>query len=179
MEVSTLASIELVLATDGTVESIDDLTTLFDLVLLVVDANNATTTSRALQVYANLDRVMGDADVNLDLVVVAASGSDAVQVAGEFSARGRVFEDPDGSVADRLGVHSAPTLLWITPASEERARLEGWQPDQWRPVIADLAAKLAWTRPLIPAPKDPAPFRAVPFLPPPDEEAETNKDDGS
>lgn len=170
METSTLASIELIFARDGRAESIDDLTTLFDLGLLVVDANNPVATSRILQVYANIDRVMGDADVNLDVMVVGASGPQAVRVAGEFSARGRVFEDPDGEIADRLGVRNAPTLLWITPEPAERARLEGWRPDQWRPVIKDLAAKLAWTRPLVPDPKDPAPFMAVPFAPPPEEE---------
>lgn len=170
---SDLATVELVHAPTGTAKTIDDHTTLFDLVLLVVDANNPHLTSRILDVYARIDRVLGDADVNLDIVVVGASGARATEIAGEFAARGRPFEDPDGKVALQLGVTQAPTLLWINPACEVQARTEGWVPDQWRPIVADLARHLAWTRPLVPDRGDPAPFAAMPFQPPLDEADDT------
>lgn len=158
-----LSAIELVHAPTGQLNTIDDLTTLFDLVLLVVDANNPPLTSQMLDVYARVDRVLGDANVNLDIVVVGASGARAIEIAGEFAARGRTFEDPDGQVAHQLGVTNAPTLLWVNQSGALEAVAEGWMPAQWRELVAGLAEHLAWNRPIIPDPHDPEPFAATPI----------------
>lgn len=158
-----VSDIELVHATTGKVDSVDDLTTLFDLVLLVVDADHPELTSSILRVYSRIDQAIGDADVNLDVLVVGAGGRRAVETVGAFATRGRIFTDRDGSVARRLGVTRSPTLLWVDMAGNLRASVEGWDPARWRALVTELAEHLAWTRPLIPDDGDPPPFGAAPL----------------
>ena len=53
--------------------------------------------------------------------------------------------------------------MWIETQPALRAVVADWDDYQWRPVLAELARKLAWTKPLVPAPGDPAPLAAQPF----------------
>lgn len=74
-----------------------------------------------------------------------------------------LLADPDGSVAQALGIGGAPALLWVSTEPAVEALVEGWDPSAWRAVLGDLARKMAWTKPLVPAPGDPPPMPAQPL----------------
>ena len=39
---------------------------------------------------------------------------------------------------------------------------EGWDPEGWREVTDNLSNVMSWSRPIIPAPSDPAPYEGTP-----------------
>jgi hypothetical protein len=41
---------------------------------------------------------------------------------------------------------------------------EGWQPEEWRTVVARVAADMAWTKPVVALAGDPAPYPGSPAL---------------
>lgn len=147
----------------GEVRTVDELTTLFDLCLVVVDGLRPRQLHHLEPVVDRLDRTLGDADCTFGVLAVGVGSDDAVDLAGPLAERVAVFADPDGTAAAALGVPGAPALVWIDTQPTVRAVVAGWDGYQWRPVLAELARKLAWTKPLVPAPGDPAPVDAHPF----------------
>lgn len=165
---------------DGRRWTIDDLTTLFHLVVLVIDARRAADSIDALAVYSRIDAVLGDANVNLDLLTVgdAVNHADLAAHIDRFATRGRIFIDTTGGTAHQLGVITAPTLLWVNAAACVEASVERWTPATWRALFHPLADVLAWTRPQIPVDDDPdvvlpQPLAAVPNRPAPDPSTES------
>ena len=112
-----------------------------------------------------IDAVLSGADCTVGVLLVGADESDADRVLGPLAAKVAVFVDPDGQAAEALGIGGTPALVWITTAPEIGGRVEGWAPPEWRALLDRLARKLAWTRPLLPHPRDPAPFPAWPLHP--------------
>lgn len=97
------------------------------------------------------------------MLAVGVDAGDAAAVLGRLTQRVAVFADPDGTAAAALGVTAGPALVWVSTEPAVRAAVAGWDGATWRPVVAALARKLAWTRPLMPAPGDPEPSPARPF----------------
>lgn len=147
----------------GQARTVDALTTLFDLCLVVVDGLPPRQLHQLQPVVERLDRALGDGDCTFGVLAVGVGTADALDLAGPLADRVPVFADPDGSAAQALGVRGAPALVWIDTQPAVRAVVDGWDGDQWRPVLAELARKLAWTKPLVPAPGDPAPIAPHPF----------------
>lgn len=147
----------------GTTRTIGELTTLFDLCLVVVDGRRPRQLHELEPIVDRLDRGLGDADCTVGVLAVGIGAGDACRLAGRLAERVAVFADPDGSAAAALGVAGAPALVWVDTEPTVRAAVEGWDGHAWRPVVAALARKLAWTKPLVPAPGDPAPIAARPF----------------
>lgn len=149
----------------GPARTVDDLTTLFDLCLVVLDARRPAALEALRPVLERIDGVLSGSDAVVGaLVVGAADAREATEALGPaVAAHVRVFVDPDGTAARALGVGGTPALVWVAPAPEVAGLAEGWDPPAWRRVLVDLAAKLRWTRPLVPAPGDPWPFPAEPL----------------
>jgi hypothetical protein len=147
----------------GQARTIDELTTLFDLCLVVVDGLRPAQLHALEPVIDRLDRTLGDADCTIGLLAVGVASDDAVDLAGPLAQRVAVYADPAASAATALGLTGAPGLVWVDTQPAVRAAVNGWDPNQWRPAITELAHKLAWTKPLLPAPGDPAPIDAQPF----------------
>jgi len=160
-----------------------ELTVLFDLCLVVVDGRRPAQLRTLTPVVERLDRTLGSSDCTFGLLVVGVGIDDAVAGAGSLAERVAVFADPDGTAAAALGVAGAPALLWIDTQPAVRAVVAGWDGHRWRPVLAELARKLAWTKPLVPGPGDPAPLATQPFTcaapaaPPARRAAPTRKED--
>lgn len=143
--------------------TIDELTTLFDLCLVVVDAHRPAQLAVLAPLVERLDRSLGDADCTFGLLVVGADTGEALALAGPLADRVPVFADPETTAAPVLGLTGAPALVWVDTQPALRGVVVGWDAHQWRPVLAELARKLAWTKPLMPAPGDPASMAAQPF----------------
>ena len=41
---------------------------------------------------------------------------------------------------------------------------QGWRPQEWREVAEELSEIMDWSRPVIPGPRDPAPYEGSPAL---------------
>lgn len=144
----------------GRARTVDDLTTLFDLCLVVLDARQPYCSRVLLPVIERIDEVLSGADCTVGVLLVAGDEDDVNRTLGSLARRMAVFVDPEGQAATALGVRAAPALVWITTAPEIGGVVEGWDPSAWRRVLDQLARKLAWTHPLLPQPGDPPPFPA-------------------
>lgn len=148
----------------GQERTVDDLTTLFDQVLVVLDAGRPSSYEPMLPVVERIDDVLSGADCTVGVLLVAADETGVDEVLGPLARQVAVLVDPDGGAARALGVKGTPALLWITTAPEIAGLVEGWDPPAWQQVLDRLADKLAWTRPLLRHVSDPAPYPARPLL---------------
>jgi len=147
----------------GQMRTVDELTTLFDLCLVVVDGLRPRQLHHIEPVVERIDRTLGDADCTFGVLVVGVDPAGAIDLLGPLAERVAVFADPDGTASAALGVTGGPALVWIDTQPAVRAVVPGWDGNQWKPVLTQLAERLAWTRPLVPAPGDPHPIGAQPF----------------
>ena len=144
----------------GRERTVDDLTTLFDLFLVVLDVRRPSSYERLLAVVERIDKALSGADCTVGVLLVAADETDVDRVLGPLARQVAVFVDPEAQAATALGLSGTPALVWITTAPEIGAVVEGWDPPAWRRMLDRLADKLAWTRAFLPQPGDPAPFPA-------------------
>ncbi len=149
----------------GRERTLDDLTTLFDLCLVVLDARRPSSYEPLLPVLERIDAVLSGADCTVGVLLVGAGETDVDAALGPLARQVAVFVDPDGHTAEALGLGGTPALVWVTTAPEIGGVVEGWEPQAWRAVLDRLARKLVWSRPLLPQPGDPGPFPARPFAP--------------
>lgn len=147
----------------GQVRTVGGLTTLFDLCLAVVDGVRPGQARTLEPVIDRIDRTLSGADCTVGVLAVGVDATDAANMLGPLAQRVAVLADPDGTAAAALGVTAGPALVWVTTEPAVRAAVAGWDGATWRPVLAELARKLAWTRPLMPAPGDPEPLPGRPF----------------
>ena len=147
----------------GRERTIDDITTLFDLCLVVLDARRPSSYEPLLPVIEHIDAVLSGADCTVGVLVAGADEADADRALGPLARQVAVFVDPQGRTTEGLGVAGTPALVWITTAPEITGMVEGWDPRAWQGVLDRLARKLGWTRPLLTQPGAPAPFAPRPL----------------
>ncbi len=93
--------------------------------------------------------------------IVAGSEDDARVFLGDAVSKELVFTDPDRRAIHALGVERLPALVHVG-ADGVAEIAQGWDPETWRAVSDSLATAMSWSRPLIPADGDPAPFEGTP-----------------
>lgn len=143
--------------------ALSELTVLFDLCLVVVDAANPRPLTLLRPVLERLYRTLSGSDCTLGVLVAGTDIARGASLVGDMASQVAIFADPDASTVTALGISATPALVWVTTEPAVAAVIEGWDPAAWREVLGRLARKLAWTRPLVPAPGDPEPFPAVPL----------------
>lgn len=136
-------------ARTGTETTIDAATTLFDLVLLVVDRDQPLPDAvhRSL---AEIHRVMTGADATIAMLVVGADPHDAIAIADQVVGPCRVFTDPDGRTAQALGISAVPGLVWVSTEPALLAVESGFDRERWTDVAKQMARRWAWSRPVLP-----------------------------
>ena len=147
----------------GPARTVDDLTTLFDLCLVVVDVRRRHVLDAMMPVIERIDRVLSGSDCTVGALAVGGDHDEALAALGPMASQLAVFVDPDGASAQALGVQGTPALIWITTVPEVAGLAHGWDPPAWKRLLVDLARSQAWARPLVPAPGDPSPFPALPL----------------
>jgi hypothetical protein len=95
--------------------------------------------------------------------ILRCTPDDARRFLGPYADEVLAFADPDGAVAAALGVEHTPSFLLLRQDGEVTARAEGWDPDSWREVAEAVVRLTRWSRPVIPAPGDPAPYSGAPL----------------
>lgn len=102
-----------------------------------------------------------DARVNF---VVTADADDTRRFLGPLVDDFLVFCDPERTFVTSLGLAQLPAFVFVRVDGVVAAATEGWDPDEWRRVAAEIVASTSWTVPTIPAAGDPGPFRGSPAL---------------
>ena len=143
-----IGRVELTDARTGSATTIDAATTLFDLVLLVVDRDQPLPDAvhRSL---AEIHRVMTGADATIATLVVGADPGDAIDIADQVVGPCRVFTDPDGRTAEVLSISAVPGLAWISTEPALLAVESGFDRERWTDVLKRMARRWAWTRPVL------------------------------
>ena len=85
----------------------------------------------------------------------------ARQFLGPYAQQFLTFADPDRDVVKGLGIERLPALVHIRQDLSVAGAAEGWHPDEWRAVADRLSEAMGWSRPVIPAPRDPAPYEGT------------------
>lgn len=86
------------------------------------------------------------------------------QFLGPWSEEILTFTDADRTVVQAFGLEELPAFVHIDQHLNVIGAAEGWDPDEWRDVATELADVMSWTRPTIPGPGDPTPYRGTPAL---------------
>lgn len=83
------------------------------------------------------------------------------QFLGPWADRFLTFPDPEREAVTALGFERLPGLAHIRSDGFLQVS-NGWEPEGWRHIAAQLAKILRWTKPMIPRPGDPTPYQGTP-----------------
>lgn len=144
----------------GRPRTIHELLVTFHLLLVAFDPYEEQS-SWLLPTATRLLRTFDDADVRVAVLVTADAG-DARLWLGPHAKEFRVFVDPDRSVVKGFGLKELPAAVFLGMDGTIVQSAEGWQPGDWRKVVDKVAEITRWNAPVVPLPKDPAPFAGSP-----------------
>ena len=140
----------------GRPRTIQELLVTFHLLLVAFDPYEEQS-SWLLPTATRLLRTFDEADVRV-AVLVTANAADARLWLGPHAKEFRVFIDPDRSAVKALGLKELPAAVFLGMDGTIVQSAEGWQPGDWRKVVDKVASITGWKAPVVPGPKDPAPF---------------------
>ncbi len=138
----------------GVTRTLDDWTTNFHLALVVLPGRPEA--AAWVRVGRRIAEVLGGSDCRPAFLVIGNERA-ARRVLGDAADSYLCFLDPEGAAVKGLGVEKVPAFVHVR-LDTTVASAEGWDPDAWDDTVERLAKEMAWTKPLIPAPGDPAPF---------------------
>jgi hypothetical protein len=147
---------------EGEARPLEDWVTTFHLVLVVLDPFThesswiIDTAGRVLESFTGADCRVG--------WLVTGSPEQARSFLGPWAEELFTFVDPNREVVASLGLQQLPAIVHLDHALHVVGSAEGWNPAEWRAVIARLAREMSWTHPAIPAPGDPTPYAGAPAL---------------
>ena len=96
--------------------------------------------------------------------LVAGDESDARRLLGSKAAESAlVFLDPDLTAVRAFGLSTLPAIVHLGIDGTVVNAVEGWDPMAWRALTAELSRQVGWSRPRLPDPKDPGPFKGAPL----------------
>jgi len=141
---------------------LDQWLTTFHLCVVVLDPYEyesawlLDTAGRILEVFRQADVRVG--------FVVTATPDEARRFVGPWADSLFVLCDPEKAFVKSLQLDVLPALVHLGIDGSLLGWAQGWDPDEWRPVIDNLAAIMSWKAPDIPAPGDPRPYAGAPAL---------------
>ncbi len=139
---------------------ISEWTTNFHLAIVALDPytnESSWIIDTALRILRNYT----EADVRIALLVTAAE-DEVRQYVGPLAEEILVFADPDRAAVTAFGLETLPAFVHINQAHQVEAFAQGWTPQDWAVVAANLSARMDWTVPQIPDVGDPSPFAGTP-----------------
>jgi hypothetical protein len=142
--------------------TIGEWTTMFHLAIVVLDPYTYES-SWILDTATRVLRNFAAADCRVAFLVTADE-ADTRTFLGPLVPEFLVLVDPDREATKGLGLEHLPAFVHINQSHAVEAKAEGWQPDDWRQVAENLATRMSWARPVIPAAGDPTPFEGSPAL---------------
>ncbi len=136
--------------------------TTFHLVLGVLDPFTSES-AWLLPTVARIFRVYDQADCRV-AILVTCTAEEARQFLGPYAREFLTFADPDREAVKGLGLERLPAMVHIRQDLSVAGVAEGWHPDEWRSLTDELSRVMSWSRPVIPSPRDPAPYEGTPAL---------------
>ena len=139
----------------GVTRTLDDWTTTFHLALTVLPGRPEA--ASFVRIGKRIADVLGGSDCRPAFLIVGNERA-ARRVLGGAVDEYLCFLDPEGAVVKAVGLAKLPAFVHIRVDGSLAGAAEGWDPNAWDDAVERLAKEMAWTKPLIPAPGDPAPF---------------------
>jgi hypothetical protein len=146
----------------GSARPIEEWLTTFHLASVVIDPYTVES-AWILETAARVLRSFRGAAARVNFVVTA-DDVDARAFLGPLADEFLVFLDPDRAVVRALGLTRLPAFVFVQEDGTVTASAEGWDPQAWRQVAEVIASTTSWSRPVLPAAGDPAPFTGSPAL---------------
>lgn len=147
----------------GEGRSLSQWLTMFHLVVVALDpfTNESAwilpTATRILRTYDQADcRVAW---------LVTGTPEECRQFLGPLATEILTFADPDREAVKAFGLDQLPAIIHLGLDGTVINAAEGWHPLEWKAVTETLSQMMRWSRPVIPAPGDPAPFDGSPAVP--------------
>ena len=134
--------------------------TTFHLVAAVLDPYTHES-AWLLPTVARIFRVYDGADCRVALAVTC-SDAEARQFLGPYAREFLTITDPGRAFVQAVGLERLPALVHIRQDLSIAGTAQGWDPDAWRDVTDNLSNVMSWSRPIIPAPSDPAAYEGTP-----------------
>lgn len=135
--------------------------TVFHLFLVVVDPGNDRSTwlvPTAARILTNYDQ----ADCRVAWLV-AGYPDDARRLLGRWARDILTFVDPELTAVKGFGLERLPAAIHLGMDGHVVNSAEGWDPPAWRRLTQELSRIVSWSHPVIPGPRDPAPFEGAPL----------------
>ena len=136
--------------------------TTFHLVTVLLDPYTSES-AWLLPSVARILRVYDEADCRVALLVTCTA-EEAHQFLGPYAKEFLTFADPDRTVVKGLELDRLPALVHIRQDLSIAGSAEGWHPPEWRAVTDNLSRAMSWSKPSIPAPRDPGAYEGTPAL---------------
>jgi len=136
--------------------------TMFHLVMVVLDPYTYES-AWLLETGARILSSFSGADCRTAWLLTC-SREDAPAFLGSMADEFITFCDPDRRVVEGLGLVELPAFVHVTQDGTIAGRADGWDPETWRPIAANLAQMMSWSRPEIPTTGDPVPYAGTPAL---------------
>jgi hypothetical protein len=96
--------------------------------------------------------------------ILTCTQDEARRFLGPWTERMLVYVDPDRAFVKACGLQELPALVHIRQNLQVEAAAEGWRPEEWRAIVTTVAREKRWSRPVVPAAGDPAPYPGTPAL---------------
>ncbi|MHB8671937.1 MAG: hypothetical protein ACYDAD_15480 [Acidimicrobiales bacterium] len=147
----------------GPARSVREWVTTFHLVFVALDPFE----ERSAWLVETAARILGtysEADCRVAFVV-AGNDDEARQFLGRHAEEVLTFVDPDLAAIrgpGGFGLATLPAIVHLDVYGQVVNAAEGWDPPAWRALTEELSRVLSWKGPVIPGPRDPAPFDGVP-----------------
>lgn len=135
--------------------------TVFHLFVVAVNPSNersAWIVPTAARILSNYDQ----ADCRVAWLV-AGHPEDARRLLGRWAREILTFVDPDLIAIRAFGLESLPAAIHLGMDGQVVNAAEGWDPPAWRTLVQELSRIVSWSHPVIPGPRDPAPFAGAPL----------------
>lgn len=136
--------------------------TTFHLVTVALDPYTAES-AWLLPTVGRILRVYDGADCRV-AILVTCTPEEARQFLGPYADEFLTFADPDRTAVKALDLEQLPALVHIRQDLSIAGSAEGWDPPAWRAVTDQLSKAMSWSKPVIPGPRDPAPYAGTPAL---------------
>jgi len=94
--------------------------------------------------------------------LVAGEAADARRLLGK-SEGDLVFLDPELKAVKAFGLSTLPAIVHLGIDGTVVNAVEGWDPAAWRILTVELSRQVGWSRPRLPDPRDPGPFKGAPL----------------
>ncbi|MFA5883159.1 MAG: hypothetical protein WDA60_04865 [Acidimicrobiia bacterium] len=136
----------------GTTRTLDDWTTMFHMVLVVLPDRPEGT--QWVPIAERIFSVFGDSDAKVAFLVPGPAPM-ANRLLEHASGKYSVFLDPDRTLIESLGLKHLPALVHLRQNATLANSAEGWDPREWQRVTRAIAKAMAWTYPEVARAGDP------------------------